>query len=339
VPVSPGWGGVSTVNFSGPGRHPISVQGAVTTSMDFPSFQSLEFNQPEGDFLSTPASADWNLGTTWTMEFWIKANNASNSGIHIPGGQWGLINQGGWYGGIPNNSILIGLAGGKLSLCQDPGTEVLFAEPTPGVWTHVAVVNNTGTQQVFYNGVEQTKISGNFLGNGWTNTAADLYIGRLSDQYGGYSSHFDGKMALVRISNTAKYLTAFTATTDYGVEADTRLFLNKYNPFADSSTGTHVITNHGVTTSPDFPYMLEGIHNAESGGNLGSAYIHFGDPNITAFSAIPIGARITSNLSGFGIRLVTGNSPYFAGQAITYDNTGLPGGTVSTTSDTYNFYW
>jgi len=80
VPVSPGWGSVGTVNFSGP-KHPISVQGAVTTSTDFPRFQSLEFNQPQGDFLNVAGGNDWNLGTTGTIEFWIKANNASSANI------------------------------------------------------------------------------------------------------------------------------------------------------------------------------------------------------------------------------------------------------------------
>lgn len=210
---------------------------------------SLVFNQPQGDYLSTPASADWNLGTTGTIEFWLNANNASSANIHIPGGQWGLINQGGWYFGMPNNSsILIGLAGGKLSIAQSNTDDVQFTEPTPGVWTHVAVVYDSGTQKVFYNGVEQTKTSGNYLGNGWSNSTSDLYIGRLAP---GYQSHFDGKMALVRISNTAKYTAPFTPTTTYGVEADTKLFLGTNNPLVDSMS--HTITNNGVALSNDVP--------------------------------------------------------------------------------------
>ena len=231
------------------GTHPISVQGAVSTSADFPSFQSLEFNQPQGDFLNVAGGNDWNLGTTGTIEFWIKANNASSANINIPGGQWGLINQGGWYYGMPdNNSILIGLAGGHLSIAQSNVDAVEYTEPTAGVWTHLAVVYNSGTQKVYYNGVEQTKTSGNYSGNGWSNATSNLYIGRLAPNYG---SHFDGKLAMVRISNTAKYLTAFTATTTYGVEGDTRLFLSKVNPTVDSND--HIITNNGVTTSTDFP--------------------------------------------------------------------------------------
>jgi hypothetical protein len=320
----------------GTGNHPVSIQGAVGVSTDFPNYQSLVFNQPEGDYLVTPASSDWNLGNNWTIEFWMKANNSSDSGIHIPGGQWGLIDQGGWYGGRPNNTILIGLYGGKLTIAQDRDNDITFAEPsvggvpitlynvsspggwntgvnwsnlattggtgtglrisvvgagggyanaisivTPGsgytsgdvitatgessvsftigsctargVWTHVAVVNNGGgsAQKVYYNGVEQTKISGTYQSNGWTNTAGDLYIGRLSNHYGDYASHFDGKLAMVRISNTAKYLNTFTSTTSYGVESDTVLFLDKFNPVVDAKA--HPITNNGVTKSNSFP--------------------------------------------------------------------------------------
>jgi hypothetical protein len=234
----------------GTGNHPVSVQGAVGVSTDFPSFQSLVFNQPEQDFLSTPASADWNLGTTYTIEFWIKANHASGANINIPGGQWGLINQTGWYGGMQNNSILIGLSANNLTIAQDSNNDIQFAEPTAGVWTHVAFVNNGGgsAQKLYYNGVEQTKVSGSYQSNGWTNSTDDLYIGRLAPVY---ASHFDGKMAMVRISNTAKYTGAFTATTTYGVEADTKLFLDKFNPVVDAKA--HPITNNGVTKSNSFP--------------------------------------------------------------------------------------
>jgi hypothetical protein len=137
-----------------------------------------------------------------------------------------------------------------LTIAQDPDSDIQFAEPTAGVWTHVAFVNNGGgsAQKVYYNGVEQTKVSGSYQSNGWTNTTADLYIGRLAPVYGG---QFDGKLAMVRISNTAKYTGAFTATTTYGVEADTKLFLGKVNPTVDSQS--HTIVNNGVTTDTDFP--------------------------------------------------------------------------------------
>jgi hypothetical protein len=234
---------------------------------------SLMFNQPQADYLSTPASADWNLGNNWTIEFWIRSNNNSANNINIPGGQWGLINQGGWYYGMPDdNCILVGMAGGYLTINQSATGDISFAEPTTQVWTHVAIVNNGGgsAQKVYYNGVEQTPTGANYTSNGKTNTTETLYIGRLEPpSYGGL---FDGKMALVRISNTAKYLTAFTATTTYGVEADTKLFLGSDNPLVDSMS--HTVTNNGVTTSASFPVTII-ITNVSVGSSTFLATVDF----------------------------------------------------------------
>jgi hypothetical protein len=196
---------------------------------------SLEFNQPQQDFLRVDASSSFNLGNNWTIEFWIRSNNNSASNINIPGGQWGLINQGGWYGGMPDdNCILVGMVGGYLTINQSANDDIQFTEPTTQRWTHVAVVNNGGgsAQKVYYNGVEQAKVTGSYTSNGKTNTSDDIYIGRLAPNY---NSHFDGKMAMIRISNTAKYLTAFTPSTAYDVEADTVLFLDSDTPLIGQS--------------------------------------------------------------------------------------------------------
>ena len=296
---------------------------------------SLVFNNPQQDYLSTPASADWNLGNNWTIEFWIRSNNNSASNINIPGGQWALLNQGGWYSAMPDdNCILVGLADGYLTINQSANGDISFAEPTTQVWTHVAIVNNGGgsAQKVYYNGVEQTPTGANYTTNGKTNTTEALYIGRLKPGSGGF---FDGKMALVRISNTAKYTAPFTATTTYGVEADTKLFLSLTTPLVDSKS--HTITNNGVTTSANVPQSLTGILHPFTGGSFGTTYCVFGDPNLTAFSAIPVGARITSNIPGFGIRTATSSAADGVGRRVVYDATGLTG--TTSTSDVFNFYW
>ena len=206
---------------------------------------SLVFNQPIGNYLTIPADADWNLGTTWTIEFWINANSSANGSTHMSGGIWGLLNQGGW---ATTNSINIALSGSNLIVGQGGQYgNVEFTEPTPSQWTHVAIANNAGTQKVFYNGVQQTKVTGTYSTANYTNSTDSLAIGTIS----GSSSRFDGKMALVRISNAAKYSTAFIPTTTYGVEADTKLFLSLNTPLVDSMS--HSMTNNGVTMSTTVP--------------------------------------------------------------------------------------
>jgi hypothetical protein len=304
------------------------------TKNNYPNQLSMTFYNAG---LTVPASSDWNLGSTYTIEFWMKANHGSADGINISGGQWGLFNQGGNYGSMPNNnSIMISLSSGNLSIGQSNTSDVQYAEPdigggvtgvfnvsseggwngahnyptdwtnlattggtgkgltvsiagvgggyvnaiaivnpghgytsgdtittvggesvayfvistvTPRKWTHVALVNNAGDQKVYYNGVEQTITSGTHLANGWTNTTSDLYIGRLASP----PSYFDGKLALVRISNSARYTAPFTPTTTYGTDSNTKLFLGLTTPLVDTSSSAHTVTNSGVTETIDAP--------------------------------------------------------------------------------------
>jgi hypothetical protein len=330
INVSPSMDATNTVNFSGI-RHTVTNTGVVRTN-DVPSFQSLVFNQPDSDYLEAAGSSDFNLGTTWTMEFWINANSTADGSSNMAGGIWGLLNQEGWGA---TNAINIALTDSKLIVGQGSQyADVRYTEPTPTQWTHVAVVNNTGTQKVFYNGVEQTKVSGTFDTANYTNGADNLTIGTVS----GGNNKFDGKMAMVRISNTAKYAAAFTHITTYGVEADTVLFLGKVNALNDSSSSDHNITNNGVATSTSFPQTLIGLIHPYGGGTFGTTYCLADNPGLAVATAIPNGARITSNIAGFGTRTVTGNqSDGSGGRIITYDNTGLTGNT--STSHVFNFYW
>lgn len=239
-----------TVDVADAPTHPITNNGGVL-STNFPARQSMDFVYSNESYVYAATSSAWNLGTTWTIEFWIKPNNGSLEGIGIPGGQWGLFNQDGWYTGgtFTDNSILIGMYGGKLTIAQSAGSGVEYTEPTAGVWTHVAVVNDAGTLTVYYNGVAQTLVSGSFSNNGWTSTST-LYIGRLAPSYG---SFFDGKMANIRISNAVKYAAPFTASTDYYVEADTKLFLGNYNTFFDMTAARRVVSTSSILSSTDFP--------------------------------------------------------------------------------------
>ena len=353
---------LATVNFSGV-RHTVTNTGVVRTN-DVPSFQSLVFNNSQQDFLRVPASSDFNLGTTWTIEFWLSANGSGISSNPAMGnaGLWGLLNQGGWTSA---NQITVAISDAKLCIGgKDNGDDVRFAEPAPNgqasgvsaivsdtqwwdynygtglvttggtgagltvnvgdagngyasivinnpgggytngdtitvtngpfndapivstatftiavanpvVWTHVAVVNDEGTPKVYYNGVEQSIVSGTFDSLNYTSSSESLYIGRLAPQYGG---HFDGKMTMVRISNSAKYLAPFIPTTTYNVDANTKLFLSKVNPLGDSSASDHAVTNNGVTTSTDVPVIVPAtitITNVSVGFNSRVATVDF----------------------------------------------------------------
>jgi len=287
---------------------------------------SLQFDQPQGDYLSTPASADWNLGTTWTIEFWMNANRSGDGSANMTGGIWGLLNQEGW---AATNAINIAISDSKLVVGQGAQyDDVRYTEPTPAQWTHVAIVNNAGAQTVWYNGSEQTKVSGTFGTANYTNSTDSLAIGNMS----GGNNSFDGKMALVRISNAAKYSAAFTPTVTYGVDADTKLFLDSNTPLLDAMS--HTITNNGVTESTTFVNRYTVLHSAVNGGST-NVHIESNPTNDAWAGSVPIGASIISQISG---RFTVNSSGRDANNNwVFYIGAGPIGG--FTAGETHTFIW
>jgi hypothetical protein len=222
------------------------------TSQTPPVHGSAVINRAEGDYLSVAAGSHFNLGTTWTIEFWLYMNGPS---VSIGGsGIQGLVNQGGWYYGLPNNSMLVGLAGGKLTVCQGENTSAIeWFEPKPQQWVHVAVVNNAGTQRAYYNGIEQVKTSENGGNGNYTNIELPVYIGALAPAYG---SPLDGKITNLRITNTAVYTANFYPPTTLPTKiAGTKLLWNPTDQAltTDTSDIASVMTNNGATYSSSYP--------------------------------------------------------------------------------------
>jgi hypothetical protein len=197
---------------------------------------SLNFpNTGDQYVLVSDIGFDWNLGTVYTIEFWSKQTNASTGGIRTvmsQGAASGKIDLGFMYGNLLWNN-----------------SQSIFAEPTPGVWTHVAFVRESGSGNItlYYNGVNVTTFN---AGPALTDAASEVRIGRRG---AAAAQYFYGKLAMIRVSSTAKYLADFNPTVTYGVEADTKLMLGSDTPLVDTSTSAHTITNTGVTQSTDFP--------------------------------------------------------------------------------------
>ena len=342
---------------------------------------SLVFNNSQGDYLDVAGSSDFNLGTTWTIEFWMSANSSS---INAGGGIWGLLNQVGWS---TTNNIVVALSDAKLvflSVAESANADVRYTEPTPNgvpsgavtkisdnqgwdennvgtnlpttggtgvgltvnvsdsgsnyaaisintpgsgysngdvitvtrpdvsdtfsisvpnpvVWTHAAIVNDSGTQKVYYNGVEQTKVSGTFGTASYTNGTDPIRIGRLGPQNGGT---FDGKMALIRISNTAKYLTAFTPSTTYNVEADTVLLLDSDTPLI----GQSYFELNGVTLSVNGGNQIffdkEAYPDLDNQIQVGDTVVNVSDPS--PFDSVVAGAVYSADPANWGVPITPG---------------------------------
>ena len=276
---------------------------------------SLDFVESQGDYLQVAGSSDFNLGTTWTIEFWLKANAASET---ASGGIWGLVNQVGWS---TTNAIVVALSDNKLvflSVANNANDDVRYTEPTPGRWTHVAISNNAGTQKVFYNGSEQTRVSGNVGTASYTNGTDPVRIGRLGPANGGT---LDGKMALVRISNTAKYSATFTPTVTYGIEADTKLFLDSDTPLIGQSyyelNGIATSQTNGSTiyfsktTYPNLNNQVQSgdtvVDTSTSDSSTVTAAVYTADPDNWGINVSSYQGSGTKNFSGTRSASVTNN--------------------------------
>jgi hypothetical protein len=305
----------------------IANSNGVTFDTDYPSLTttplSLVINgdNPTKRYFSVAPGNHFNLSTTWTIEYWSKARTSSGAApITVMGQQ---------YDGGSNFDIFY--YNGRL--CVKNGTGGLCPEPTPGIWRHVAIVSDAGYLTVYYDGRAVYSGQQNYS---LSDTTTPLYIGRRGT---GDFQYFDGKITNIRISNTAQYSTDFTPDVQPANITGTKFLLNPTSKqVRDQSDNSLAVVGYQVSYSTEYPQSVTGIVHPYSGGTLGTTFCLLGNPKFAAFQSIPVGARITSNIAGFGVRTVgITQADLGIGWTVIYDPTGLTG--VTSDTDTFNFYW
>jgi hypothetical protein len=257
------------------------------------SLTSLSFNGTTDYKEITGTTSDWALGTTWTIEWWSKATSASTGGGTI----YTVMSQYDNLGGI---GIDIYYQNTKLVINNG---QTLADEPTPGVWTHVAVINNAGSTKLYYNGIEV--ITAGYNNNLGLSTAT-LVLGRRGQipyQY------FNGKLTGIRITNTVVYTGTFdpyTVAFPPAKVTGTRLLLNPetFNLLDDLSDSNHGFGAGSVSNSTDYP-VAPITHTAlQSASNNGSNGVHLDTGTYDAWvGSVPVGATIVAD--GIGTSTVT----------------------------------
>lgn len=168
-----------------------------TTTVKFSGTTSMYFDGT-GDYLSTPASINYTLGTgNFTIEAWVNYSTKTNSGIFQIGSS---IFPG-------TNGIGAGLdASTNWLLYYNNGSQTAAGTgPTNGVWYHVAVVRNSGTTKMYVNGTQVISVAD-------TATYAGTFLGIA----GIYSTSYlmNGYISDFRITKgIARYTTTFTPPT------------------------------------------------------------------------------------------------------------------------------
>lgn len=171
-------------------------------------------------------------GSTQTREFWINRTVTSTSTfapvIRILNGDQGTIYFSGGELRVYNGSVIIAV---------NWNTYVPV-----GVWTHIALTQSGGTVTLWINGVSRGTSSSTI-----SSTGTDITIGGASDGLSvGYVSN-------LRISNSARYSSAFTpSTTPFANDGNTTLLICQSNRFVDNSSNAFTFTNIGTPSVQAF---------------------------------------------------------------------------------------
>ena len=219
-----------------------------------------------GDYLDVTSSSI-TLSSNWTVECWF--NTSVVTGIIFdfrPDGSNGYYPQ---LSGTGNGTQL-NFNYNAIDYAVTVGTYL-------NQWNHVAIVKNSGTLSVYFNGASVYSVSNS---NTWSLGTNRPRIGANGGFLGAAPAYYTGYVSNVRIVNgTAVYTGAFTPPTiPLTSVTDTRLLTCQSNRLIDNSTNAYTITKNGdVTVKPFSPFNRTSEYSiASNGGSVyfdGSSYL------------------------------------------------------------------
>ena len=184
-------------------------------------------------YITTPYNSAFQVSGDMTIEFWVNFSATfTNAGLFMFDGFSGYgitIDTSRWVVSWLGVNIIVGTTGASI--------------PSPSVWTHVALVRNSGTVRLYINGVQLSSAAGAAV----TVVTGTFDIGRSNDgtayQTTGYISNFR------YVSGTCLYPsgTTFTPpTTPLTAIANTTLLTCQSANFVDNSTNAFTLTPTGT---------------------------------------------------------------------------------------------
>lgn len=135
------------------------------------SGNSITFNG-SNEYIRVNHSADLNISTTWTIEFWMNPSA-------IPAGWDALISK-----GVNDRPVSIWMYYNSIEVWYGSGTNGLiaytnFGTVSAGEWQHVAATrNSSGTVTIYINGVQRAAFGGTSVA---PTTSNRLFIGQRGD--------------------------------------------------------------------------------------------------------------------------------------------------------------
>lgn len=201
---------------------------------------AIDFDAADGQYIETTTNLAAISTGDFCCEAWIKPET-------LPGVESGIIGIGGGSGAANGVSLFLKSNGkvrvrinGSSASTTEAGLENTI---TAGSWFHVAVTRSSGVVNSWIDGD-----ASNNNANAFSIDANKLILATL--EAGSAFSSFEGKIALARWSNAARYTSTFTPATSYGVDADTVGFISGINGNEIRETTGFALTLAGNTGQP-----------------------------------------------------------------------------------------
>jgi hypothetical protein len=226
---------------------------------------SLYFDT-NGQYLNPKTALDGFTSTSdpFTIEFWIYNTKSWTNSYPTPIGlsrSSDGFNQFLWGNTTANDAIWFN---------NTTASTAFSSDLQPNEWTHVALVY-TGTQvSAYYNGAQV--LAPVTIALGTSLSACEFGIGAEFDGANGGSpgNYFRGYMSDIRVSNIARYTSAFTTPTEKLTDDDDTVFLlSNGNPYlADASGGVDLNVSGPPKYSPFGPYDYSAWTADDVGGSV-----------------------------------------------------------------------
>jgi hypothetical protein len=224
--------------------------------------------------LSVPGSANFAYGTgNFTVEMWVRPSSYSSWRI--------LFAQSGTYNNRAYWYFLLYLDRftGQLAFQMNPSFTIHPTALTLNVWSHVAVVRNSGQVRLYVNGNGGSTIS---AATNLTNTTFRPTIGnysRAADQSAGQD--FQGYVTNVRVANSAIYTGDFTPSR------------TPFTRTSQGATNTQLLLNHRTSAS----FLTDSSANNLTVSNTGTVAFNalspYTEPFVTPPTIVIVSATVT----------------------------------------------
>ena len=245
----------------------------------------------ESDYLKIPYSSDFDLGSSWTIEFWLYPYSSQNTKLI---GTRGDGSPRGWEIVYWNGEIGVEQYGDQSTSGQVRGSLIL----EPLAWHHIAVTHNGTNTKTYIDGVLDLNTTTS-SGSNWGAGSHELRIGR-PEAHAEAGRHAISNLRIVK--GSVVYSANFKPPTEPLTNiTNTKLLCcnSKTSPLnatvSQTRTGPTITTNGGITHSTDDPYSS----SEGSTSNSGTGYLEIpSDSFIVGYGDFTIEGWLKSTQAG-----------------------------------------